>query len=95
MRPARAVRPTCGRGGSIYSAYEPISGGEAVYIQRENQSQEGRQCIPSVRTHPVHVVLRHARQVVVDHQVHRRDVQPARGHVRRNHHGGHVRLEAV
>eukprot|EP00959_Pyramimonas_sp_CCMP1952_P034756 728297-Pyramimonas_sp.AAC.2 len=29
---------------------EPIAGGEAVYSQRENQSQEGRQYIPSVRT---------------------------------------------
>ena len=27
---------------------EPITGGEAVYTQRVNQSQEGRQYIPSV-----------------------------------------------
>eukprot|EP00959_Pyramimonas_sp_CCMP1952_P281028 5874369-Pyramimonas_sp.AAC.4 len=32
------------------AAGEPIAGGEAVYTQHENQSQEGRQYLPSVRT---------------------------------------------
>eukprot|EP00959_Pyramimonas_sp_CCMP1952_P122737 2565555-Pyramimonas_sp.AAC.1 len=39
------------RGGGIYPTREPIAGGEAVYTQRKNQSQEGRRCIrPSART---------------------------------------------
>eukprot|EP00976_Prorocentrum_cordatum_P090813 1188264-Prorocentrum_minimum.AAC.1 len=33
-----------------FVSVEPIAGGEAVYTQRENQTQEGRQYIPSVRT---------------------------------------------
>eukprot|EP00959_Pyramimonas_sp_CCMP1952_P253991 5306085-Pyramimonas_sp.AAC.1 len=38
------------RGDSLYPAREPIAGGETVYTQHKNQSQEGRQYIPSMRT---------------------------------------------
>eukprot|EP00976_Prorocentrum_cordatum_P072043 1180561-Prorocentrum_minimum.AAC.1 len=40
----------CGCQIKVGTASEPIAGGEAVYTQRESQSQEGRQYIPSVRT---------------------------------------------
>eukprot|EP00959_Pyramimonas_sp_CCMP1952_P221486 4629961-Pyramimonas_sp.AAC.1 len=38
------------RGGGVYPEREPIAEGEAVSTQSENQSQEGRQYLPSVRT---------------------------------------------
>eukprot|EP00976_Prorocentrum_cordatum_P107999 1194751-Prorocentrum_minimum.AAC.4 len=47
---SRSLRTNRRTGDGIYPAREPIAGGETVYTQRENLSQEGRQYIPSVRT---------------------------------------------